>query len=250
MILLTSGTVLLLDSAFVSLISNFNFGVILPAILGLPLLLLGIFWYPFLRKLETSRFFRFLRVLLIVGYTLFTLVFVGTGTVLFASSSTAPPENADAVIVLGAGIHGDQVTRLLAKRLNAAFSYWESNPDTLIVVSGGQGPGETISEAEAMRRYLLSKGVPESSVLMEDAAASTQENFRFSKQLLDAYFGREYSTVYVTNDFHVFRAGLVAKKEGLTAHGLSSQSTEWYVLPNCYLRETAAVWAYLLLGWI
>ncbi len=247
-LLYIAGTLLICDTLFVISFSNFNLGVILPAILGLPLLLCGIFYQKIIRSLPFSRFLRFLRVFLITGYTVFLVVVIITGSILVIFSASKPEAGADAIIVLGAGIHGDQVTRLLAKRLRAAIEYKQENPGALIVVSGGQGQGEDITEAEAMERFLILNGISKEDIIKEEASTSTQENFRFSKLLLDEHFPDGYSVVYVTNDFHIFRAGLVAKKEGLTADGLTSMGTEWYVLPNCYLREIAAVWVYFLLG--
>lgn len=248
--LLCIGVLLILDTLFVMGFSNFNFGVILPTILGLPLLIIGIFFPSFARHLKSSRFLRFLRIFIISAYAAFLVVVLVTGSILFAASVTAPSENADAVIVLGAGIHGDEVSLLLGKRLRAAINYKLANPETIIVVSGGQGPGESITEAEAMKRFLLANGVNETDIIKEEASTSTQENFRFSKRILDERFPDGYSCVYVTSDFHIFRAGLVAKKEGLNAEGLSGKGTAWYIMPNCYLREIAAVWAYFILGWM
>ena len=92
--------------------------------------------------------------------------------------------NEDAVIVLGAGINGDKVTYPLKVRLDKAIEYHKLNPDALIVVTGGQGFQETVTEAYAMEKYLVQNGVEASKIIKEEKATSTNENMRFSKKLL------------------------------------------------------------------
>ena len=246
--LIVLGAVLILDTLFISTISNRNLGVILPAIIGTPLLIYGIFEAFFLRLEERSKFARFIKSLFILGYSSFLLAIIVTFSMISQAANQTPKPGADAVIVLGAGIRGEEVRLLLAKRLNAAIEYQKDNPEAIIIVSGGQGDGETITEAEAMKRYLVDHGVAESSVIKEEASTSTQENFRFSKLLLDDLFTEEPYCVFVTSSFHVYRATRVAAKEGLNAAGIGSH-TEWYALLNNYLRESLAIWGYSVLGW-
>ena len=98
-----------------------------------------------------------------------------------------------------------------------------------------------------MEGYLLTHGIPAQNILKEERATSTQENFRFSMPLIQQRCGEDAKIVYVTTAFHVFRAGKVAEKEGIEATGMGCPTT-WYLLPNCYLRETLAIWTYLLFG--
>ena len=93
----------------------------------------------------------------------------------------------DAVIVLGAGLRGENLSLILRNRLDAAVEYYNENPEAVIVVSGGQGPDEDIPEAEAMERYLYEQGVPLNKIIKEDKSTSTEENFKFSKELLETY---------------------------------------------------------------
>ena len=109
------------------------------------------------------------------------------------------------MIVLGCAVRGERVSLTLARRLDAALSYLEQNPEACVVVSGGQGAGEHISEAEAMHRYLTERGIAESRILLEDKSMSTLENFRFSKALIDEAIGPDAKLVFVTTRFHVFR---------------------------------------------
>ena len=105
---------------------------------------------------------------------------------LFAASFARPATGKEkAVVVLGAGLRGEQVSGLLARRLDAALDYYRENPDVLLVVSGGQGPDEVIPEAEAMARYLAARGVPQENIIKEDKSESTEQNFEFSRVLLE-----------------------------------------------------------------
>ncbi len=146
----------------------------------------------------------------------------------------------DAVIVLGAAVHGSELSRTLRGRLDTALGYHRLNPGSLVVVTGGQGPQEDLPESVAMARYLVAAGVPEEQLVVEDRSTSTEENFAFAKALLDRKLGRGYRVAFVTDEFHVYRAGRIAAAVGLVATHVSSR-TPWYFWPSNYLRETVAV---------
>jgi len=147
----------------------------------------------------------------------------------------------DVVVVLGAGINGDKVTLPLKMRLDKAVKYYEKNPEAIIVVTGGQGFQETVTEASAMEKYLAAKGIPKEKIIKEEKATSTNENMRFSKQILDGYFGDEYSIVVVTNNFHIYRSVAISKNEGFQEVFHLHCGLQWYNLIPCYLRESLAV---------
>jgi len=146
----------------------------------------------------------------------------------------------DAVIVLGAGVHGEQVSRTLARRLDTAIEYWRQNPDATIVVTGGLGNQATITEAEAMARYLIARGVPEARILLEDLSTSTFENLIFAKAILDEHFPDGFRAVLITNDFHIYRAVQMARYVELDVSRVGAY-TDWYTWPVNYLREMLAV---------
>ena len=124
----------------------------------------------------------------------------------------------DVLIVLGCAVRGERVSLTLKLRLDAALEYLEHSPNTAVIVSGGKGDGENISEAEAMKRYLVSHGVDEGRIITEDKSTSTWENFKFSKEILDERFPGA-SAAFVTTNFHVYRAGRVAIMNGIEAEG-------------------------------
>ncbi len=241
------GVLLILDTVFVRTRSNWNLGVILPALLGIPFLLYGIFKTKFDLWFQ-SKLGKFVKWFFICGYVFLAVLFAGaTGMMLGAAYKQPPPEGAQAVIVLGAGIRGEEVSYALQNRLDKAAEYYGENPGTLLVVSGGYGQGKDVSEAQAMEKYLLSIGIPKDAIVKEERSTSTNENFRYSKELLDERFREEYEVVFATNDFHVLRARINAEEEGLTAYGLPAP-TPLFIIPNCYMREALALLATYAFG--
>lgn len=150
----------------------------------------------------------------------------------------------DAVIVLGAGVNGETPSAALWSRIRAAEDYLEIYPDVPVVLSGGQGAGEAISEAEAMRRALWKEdGAENARLLLEERSTNTAENFRFSKALLEERgldTGRATIAV-VTNDFHCFRAHMIARRQGLKTIDVPAELPWWWLTANYYLREAFAV---------
>jgi len=245
-LLILTGSVLCLDSLILLGRTNGNLGIYLPLFLGAPLLFLGLFY----RKLQSffeKKAGRILKKLLFLGYSLLLVFFGSLGLFLHHAGSMDAPKDADALIILGCGIFGERPSLTLKRRLDVAHSYLLENPNTLCIVSGGQGNGERISEAEAMKRYLVEQGIPEERILMEDQSRSTHENFLFSKVLIDTHCPPDPSLVYVSTRFHVFRAGRVAQKVGIQASGIGSLSL-WYIALNDYMRECLAVTGYWFLG--
>lgn len=182
-----------------------------------------------------------------LGFLLVFLVLAVTEGIIIGYGAAKPSKGADYVLVLGAQVKGTNPTYALAKRLDVAYEYLTDNPDTMVILSGGKGPGEDVTEAYAMAEYLEKKGIDENRMLLEEQSANTYENIHYSKELMES---PEDSVVLVTNHFHVYRGVGVAKKQGLTnVEGLGAP-TKWYTVPNLYLREAFAVIKYILCGQI
>ncbi|MCB6202713.1 YdcF family protein [Extibacter muris] len=115
------------------------------------------------------------------------------------------------LIVLGAQVKGTKITDSLRRRLRRSAAYLSENPETMVIVSGGQGPGEAISEAEAMAAYLIGCGIRRSRILLEDQSKSTEENLTFSARYLP---DKNVKVGIVSNNFHMYRACLYARKIG------------------------------------
>lgn len=233
-ILLTANAVCML------FLSNMHIGLIAVLLLGAIFLFYGICLDGIIKKIpKWIKGTFFVCVLLAVAFISFLLI--------YGNFNNATYEE-DAVIVLGSGIRGETLTVGLKNRLDAAIQYHENNSDAVIVVSGGQGPQEDITEALAMERYLLSMGIPQENIIKEEQATSTYENFVYTKQLLDAHFDGAYSVTYVTNDYHIYRAGAIARSAGFETVTHCSSETPWYsVVPSC-VRECIGVMKFWLLG--
>lgn len=175
------------------------------------------------------------------------LVILVTEVIIIRYGLEQPSKQADYVLVLGAQVKGTKPTYSLMKRLDVAYEYLVENPDAVVILSGGQGPGEDVTEAYAMSVYMKAKGLDESRIILEDRSTNTYENIIYSRELMDS---PDASVVLVTNHFHVFRGVGVAKKQGLSnVEGLGAP-TKWYTVPNQYLREAFAVIKYKLCGQI
>lgn len=151
----------------------------------------------------------------------------------------------DVIIVLGAQIRETGPTVILRWRLDAACEYLVANPDTLCIVSGGQGENEPWPEADSMRDYLVEAGISPDRILTERTSRNTVENIQNSMELFDA---DQKSAGIVTNDFHMYRALAIAKKQGIRdAQGIAAHSLLLF-LPNNMLRECAGVLKDILAG--
>lgn len=146
----------------------------------------------------------------------------------------AEEKKANHLIVLGAQVYADGPCRVLKYRLDRAYDYLTENPQAVCIVSGGKGWNEPETEAEIMRRYLLERGISEDRIIKEDRSKSTLENILFSRELLPS---GDIPVGIVTNNFHVFRAVSIARKQGLSdAFGIPAGS-EALFQPNNMFRE-------------
>ena len=144
----------------------------------------------------------------------------------------------DYIIILGSGLIGDKVPPLLAQRLEKGKMMYEKfNNSPKIVVSGGQGVDEPITEAEAMAQYLRQVSIPQEDIIIEQQSINTLENLQFSKTILDEKSKENYYCLVVTNSFHSLRAGIYMRKLGIKGRSIGSR-TALYFLPSAWIRET------------
>lgn len=180
----------------------------------------------------------------------------------------------DYIIIHGAGLDGPRPTPLLAGRIDKALELWnKQHQHGKFVVSGGQGADEVVSEAQAMRDYLLEKDVPLDVILMEDKSTTTWENLKYSIGIINndwttaagaisadasassgssaaSTISADFTAAVVTSDFHVFRCAEYAHNLGLKADGIGSHTKGWY-WPTAFIREFIAItkahlWPYLV----
>ena len=242
----------LVDSIVHALRSNFNFGLLVMDLITAALWIYGIF-HRSIDAFCSHGAGRVLKILFFCGCGLYAVLL---GFVAFSGYADRPQDDEKAVVVLGAGLHGERLSSLLQYRLDTALAWWQDHPQALMVVTGGQGPGEDIPEAVAMKRYLMQQGVPEEQIVQEDKSTSTEENFRFARTLLGQRGVQANDPiVLVTNGFHCYRAGKYAKLAGFTdVDALPAGIPPTAILP-CYLREVFAVLYYWVFksanrGWI
>lgn len=175
-------------------------------------------------------------------------IFVAVEALIVRGMMQPQVNDLDYVIVLGARVRGEIVSSSLKKRLDRAVEYLEQNPDTIVVVSGGQGPGEAISEAEAMQRYLVAAGISEDRIIREYRSTSTVENISFSKSFIilnwysrmGGYTMEEPRIGVISNDFHIYRAVKIGEKMGIPLKGIPAESDR-LLLVNQMLREFFAI---------
>lgn len=243
-----SGAALALDALIaVSRTAKINMGIIMPFVIGVPLLIVGIFFRPLGNLCKRYKLFRFLKWAMIAVYALFSLLFAFTTTLILVHSAPIKGEKPDTVIVLGAGIRGSAPSATLAYRLEKALEYANEVPDAVIIVSGGQGANERYTEAQVMSDWLIAHGADAARILLEDRSKSTEENFIFSRELIENELGKGRRIAFVSSRFHVFRAGRIAKKLGIEAKGIAAREYKPLLL-NDYMRECAAIVQYFFTG--
>ena len=184
---------------------------------------------------------------LLLGFSLFTVLETMVVRGSFADESDAP---VSAVIVLGAGVNGETPSLTLRTRIDAAAAYLEEHPDVPVVLSGGQGPGEAITEAECMRRALVRRGADESRLYPEERSTSTQENLRYSRAILEELgVDPARRVAIVTSDFHLCRARLMwgGDTAAVPAH-LPSALYFQCLTVNYFIREAFGLAAYFVYG--
>lgn len=172
-----------------------------------------------------------------------------TGVLIGKAAMGAENTDCQYVIVLGAGVNGTVPSKSLQERIDAAYTYLEQYPEVICVVSGGQGPGEDITEAQCMYDRLTAKGIEAERIWLEEKSTSTRENIAFSLNLIQARTGsRPDSAGILSSEYHLFRAQAVAAAQGLTAVGIPAKTGWAHLFLNYFLREIIAVWFYAIAG--
>ena len=197
--------------------------------------------FPKTAKLLT----RCVTAVLIVGL----LICGVTEGIIIRASFGSPDRDVDYVVVLGAKVRDDGPSVSLWDRIYAARDYLEAHPNTVAVVSGGKGKDEPMSEAICMYVELTNLGIDGYRIWTEDRAESTWENIRYSLDLIEARTGARPTRLGVlSSEYHLFRASLFAKKNGVEFVGIPAKTSRLSQKINHFMREVAGVWHYILLG--
>lgn len=232
-VLFLLGVALIVNASVMLIVANRNLGIIMTGLLGVLFTAMGCLYNKVLIKLPLA-----VKCLIAAAFVFLT---VGISSVYIYGSTDSVSYDEELVIVLGAGLHGDKISTTLKNRLDKALEYYDKNPQAVIAVTGGQGPDELIPESEAMYNYLVENGVPREKIIKEDRSTSTFENFEFIKEISEETVGKNPKTLYITDDFHIYRAGLIAEKAGFENCGHIHSSAPIYTAVSNGLRELSAI---------
>lgn len=180
-------------------------------------------------------------IVLLAGLVLFAVLEI----LIISGMRERPQKDLDYIIVLGAQVRGDRPSRALKSRITKAARYLEENPSTIAILSGGQGPGEDMTEASCMQQVLVEMGIEEERMILEEDSTSTWENLDFCAELAPV---KEKKTGLVTQNFHVYRSLKLAGHQGYgEVYGIASPS-QWTYQPHFMVREAFALVKEKLVG--
>jgi uncharacterized SAM-binding protein YcdF (DUF218 family) len=241
---------LLLDCLYLVTVRVTHFGVILPAVISLALILFSLFQSRWHAWLSNRRW----RLLAWRGVLVGFFLWLASLTAFFIAMqrlqlSDVANTDAQVIIVLGSGSPNNQASPTLAERLQLAARLAQLRPSAMVVVSGGAGFNEEVTEARVMADYLVGLGLDAKRIILEDRSTSTHENLVFAARLLEDFgMTRSVSMLLVTSDFHTARASWIAKRAGWINVRTAGALTPLYMRYNAWLREYFACLSGWLLG--
>lgn len=195
-----------------------------------------IFLYPNFGRLYINDWFTYLYLFISLEILYFLYIMVMYILTSWINLINQRNSHLNYVVVLGAGLlHGEQVSPLLAARIKRGIEIMKNNPDSKLILSGGKGKDENIPEAVAMANYAKNLGIKQDQMILETKSKTTNENIKFSHELMlpNSRF------CLVTNSYHVYRALVLAKRQGLKCIGYGAK-TKWYFTLNAFIREFIA----------
>lgn len=175
---------------------------------------------------------------------------IGVGSVAFSNIvkySNTSDTSTEYAILLGCKVNGTQPGVFLRARINSAYDYLNNNPNSKIILSGGQGNNEDISEAQCMYNALIDLGITDDRMILEENSTSTEENFMFSKDLMKQKGIDLTEITVITNDFHEYRASKYAQRFGIKTYSHPCK-TPWNGYMPFATREVIAVIYQIYLG--
>lgn len=223
------GIIMVLSFAVALIDRVLNFGNFAGMLLGAGYILLGVFF----NRLGADN-----QILVsIIALCLLLLIILLMGQIYADGRYSTVDE--EVVIVLGCKVKGDRPSLALLKRTDEAYKYLLSHPRAVAVLSGGQGRDELLSEALCMKNMLTDRGIAPNRLIMEDKSTNTDENIRFSLELM-AEMGLKREVAIATSRYHQKRAKIICKRYGIKATSLPSH-TKWNLLPTFLFREIFAL---------
>lgn len=218
---------------------------LLTLILGIFMLLYPLINFLLFHKLIPKPYNSILEIICNLSIFYLISLFVIFSISVWICNFYRPKNYKDFIVVLGAGLlNGNQVSPLLAARIQRAIDVYKQQASNghrpLIICSGGQGIDETIPEGVAMRDYAIKQGIDANDVVAEDKSRNTIENFAFSKKIVDDHQLDSNSGLFVSNNYHIYRACSYAYQSGMHIYGLGAK-TSFFFLPNAIIREFIAI---------
>lgn len=206
------------------------------------LFIAGVIGAYYALSLKDTLVFKRLKIILTCLVVLLVIIMTISEIPVISYMHKREKAHSDYCIVLGAGVHGKTPSRVLNQRINATYDFLTEYPEAKAILSGGKGPGEDITEASCMKEKLLTMGIDEDRLLLEENSTSTKENLMFSKKILDKIAPNTKEITVISSDTHLYRACFLANEEGFEAKGYYAY-TDYHVLRFTYmLREGVAVW--------
>ncbi|MEH7344786.1 YdcF family protein [Bacillus sp. JJ1532] len=181
-------------------------------------------------------------ILISAAIILLLIIIIGIHQSMMETAKKTPPHSVPYLIVLGAKVNGEEMSLSLLFRAKKALEYLKENPETNVIVTGGQGNGENITEAEALRRFFIEQGISEDRILKEELSTSTYENLKYTKDIYDID-----EAVIVSNDFHLYRSLKLAEKVEIKGYPLAAE-TPAIVKTTLFIREYAAIIKMTIVG--
>lgn len=198
---------------------------------------LVIFVIDMLGRIGLKRLAIAFAIVIAIGISCFIVVEVP----IIAASGGDKDVDADYVIVLGALVRGRTPSVSLRYRLDCTVDYLAEHPGTIAIVSGGQGAGEDITEAEAMEHYLISRGIPISRIIREDRSESTYQNISNSLSIIDERRDAGKKVAIISAEYHLFRAKKIAESLGVDVYGIPAKTENTLMKINYFIREGCGV---------
>ena len=221
----------------------FNIGTVAGVLLFGGLFLWGVFRpkiLPFLQRIREQKGGRILTSLFCGLFACGLLFACVESALMIRAAVNVPPEDVPVtVLVLGCRVRGTVPSKAMRQRLTAAERFLREHPDAVCILSGGMGDDEAISEAACMYRELTAAGIAPERLYTEEQSTSTRENFLFSQSIIKDN-GLPETVVVATNEYHQYRAGLIARALGIKTYAVSAPSGIG-LLPTYWVRELFGV---------
>ena len=196
----------------------------------------------FILSWRKNKITKILKTILTILVSLLITAIIIAEIPIFSTSTKREKAASPYCIVLGAAVHGDSPSLVLWERIQVAYDFLSLHPDSIAILSGGQGPGENISEAQCMFETLREMGIPRERMFLEDRSTSTIENILFSRDIIEELSPGTRDFTIISSETHLYRACLVAKELGFTPSAFYAKTAKPALRFSQYLREGFAVW--------